>query len=206
MPIPFIVKRAKGLCLKSTDKADFVSKLTHKFMMRKARAVWSHVGRHIEGKKILDVGMGAGATSFFLIKKGFEVTGVDVDNLSIYDDLEPVVYDGEKLPFEDNKFDTAIIVHVLHHCGDGIGVLEEAKRVAKRVIFIEDTFVNKVEWLSVELNDALTNFEFKLHKFRTNREWKKIIKDRGWKIVAEDNWYEIGVSSFYSRYCMFVVE
>lgn len=206
MPIPFIVKRASGLSVKSTKNANWISRLTHSFMMRKARFVWSHIGRYIEGKKILDVGMGAGATACFLTIKDFDVTGVDVDNLSIYSDLKPVVYNGKQLPFKDGRFETAIIIHVLHHCEDGVGILEEAKRVAKRVIFIEDTYKNPVEWLSVQLNDALTNFEFKLHKFRTKKEWSSIINKRGWKIIAEEGWFEIGVSSFYSRYCMFVVE
>lgn len=206
MPIPFIVKRAKGLSLKSTEKADWISKATHQFMMRKAGYVWGHIGKYMKGKNILDVGMGAGATSFYLTKKGFDIIGVDVDNLSIYKDLKPIVYDGEKLPFKNGEFETAIIVHVLHHCGDGVAVLEEVKRVAKRVIFIEDTFTNPIEWISVQLNDALTNFEFKLHKFRTKKEWIEIIKERNWKIVGQDSWFEIGISSIYSRYCMFVVE
>lgn len=206
MPIPFLVKSAKGLSLKNVKDAGMFSKIMHGFMMRKAGFVWSHVGKYITGKTILDVGMGAGATSFFLIKKGFDVTGVDVDNLSLYSDLKPVVYDGTSLPFKDNQFDTAIIVHVLHHCGDGIKVLEEVKRVAKRVIFIEDTFTNHLEWISLQFNDAITNCEFKWHLFRTEAEWRKIIRKKGWKIVASDTWFEVLVSSFYSRYCMFVVE
>lgn len=206
MPIPFLVKSSKGLSLRDIKKASFFSKLMHAFMMRKANVVWSHIGKHVVGKKILDVGMGAGATSLFLINKGFDVTGVDVDDLSLYSDLKPIVYDGDKLPFKNDQFETAIIIHVLHHCKDGVKSLEEAKRVAKRVVFIEDTFTNPLEWISLQFNDAVTNFEFKFHLFRTKDEWKKIIGKKGWKVVAYDSWVEVLVSSFYSRYCMFVVE
>ena len=98
------------------------------------------------------------------------------------------------------------IVHVLHHCDDGIKVLEEAKRVAKRVIVIEDTFRSKFEWLVISIGDAVTNFEFKWHKFRKSNEWKKIIKKHNWKLIAFENWFEILISSLYSYYCLFVIE
>ncbi|KKT40757.1 hypothetical protein A3K29_00400 [Candidatus Collierbacteria bacterium RIFOXYB2_FULL_46_14] len=206
MPIPFIVKRAKGLSLKSTTKADWISKATHRFMMRKAKCIWNRIGKYLEGKTVLDVGMGSGATSFFLINKGFDVTGVDVTNLSIYKDLKPVIYDGNKLPFRDNQFDTAVIIHVLHHCNNGLEVLKEAKRVSKRVIFIEDTFRNSVEWLFGALFDSLGNFEFWWHKYRKVPEWRQVITKNGWKVEAFGEWSEMGIASLYGRYCMFVIE
>lgn len=206
MPIPFIVKSAKGLSLGDQKKANWIGRISHNFMMRKAHFVWKHVRSQIKGKKILDVGMGAGATSFFLAKKGFWVTGVDVDNLSIYEDLKPVTYDGRKMPFKNNEFDTAIIVHVLHHCADGLEVLKEAKRVSKRVVFIEDTFRNGLEWFFIASFDAITNGEFWWHKYRKVMEWKNIIKEHGWKIIAYEQWSEGGITSPYGRYCMFSVE
>lgn len=206
MPVPFIVKSARGLNLESTKDAGLLSKVTHKVMMRKAEIIWNHVGKYMKGKKILDVGMGSGSISYFLNKKGFEVKSVDVDSLSIYEDLKPVLYDGENLPFKNNEFDTAVIIHVLHHCKDGVKVLEEAKRCAKRVIFIEDTYRNKLEWILISIFDCFTNFEFWKHKYRTVAEWKKIIKKEGWKIVYFDQWSEVGVTSPYGRYCLFVVE
>ena len=205
MPISYIVKRARGLSLKSTENADWLSKIMHMFMMHKARIVWSHIGKYMKGEKVLDVGMGSGSISYFLNKKGFKVTGVDVDSLSIYSDLKPVIYDGEKLPFKNNEFDTAVIIHVLHHCSDGLKVLEEVKRVAKRVVVIEDTFRNGLEWFVVGAGDSITNNELWWHKYRKWGEWKKIIKDHGWRLVASDQWSE-SVTWIYSRYCMFIIE
>jgi ubiquinone/menaquinone biosynthesis C-methylase UbiE len=175
-------------------------------MMRKARIVWKHIGKYMYGKKMLDVGMGSGSFSYFLNKKGFDVQSVDVASLSIYDDLKPVIYDGKTLPFKDREFDTAVIIHVLHHCSDGLRVLEEAKRCSKRVIFIEDTYRNQLEWFVVASFDSITNFEFWWHKYRTIHEWKKIIKDKGWKVVSSDQWSEGGITSPFGRYCMFVIE
>jgi len=206
MPIPFIVNSAKGLSLKSTIKANLVSKVMHAIMMRKARIVWKHIGKHVAGKKILDVGMGSGSFSYFMHKKGLEVNSVDVAKLSIYEDLELVIYDGENLPFKTNEFDTAVIIHVLHHCSDGLRVLEEAKRCAKRVIFIEDTYRNIFEWFVIATFDSVTNFEFWWHKYRPVAEWRKILKNKGWKIIASDQWSEGGITSPFGRYCMFVIE
>lgn len=206
MPIPFIIKTAKGLNLKSMKDATLWSKIMHGIMMRKAKIVWGHVGKYVVGKKILDVGMGSGSISYFLNKKELDVKSVDVANLSIYDDLKPIIYDGTSLPFKKNEFDTAMIIHVLHHCSDGIRVLQEAKRCSKRLIFIEDTYRNKMEWFFVGAFDAITNGELWWHKYRTVSEWKKIIKNNGWKVVSSSAWSESGITSPYGRYCMFVIE
>ena len=206
MPIPLFVKSTRGLSQKSVKNADWFSKLIHKIMLRKAVHIWTHIGTQIKGRRILDVGMGSGSISYFLNKKGFEVTSVDVSNLSIYDDLKPVLYDGHKLPFKNNEFDTAVIIHVLHHCDDGPEVLVEAKRVAKRVVLIEDTFRNKWEWLLVASFDSLTNGELWWHKYRKVSEWKRIIKRQGWAIKDSNEWSESGITSPYGRYAMFVIE
>jgi len=206
MPIPFIVRSARGLSLESTIGANFLSKIIHGVMVRKADEVWKHVGKYVKGKKVLDVGMGSGSISYLLNKKGFSVTSVDVANLSIYEDLSPVIYDGHKLPFENKQFDTAVIIHVLHHCEDGIEVLKEAKRVAKRVVFVEDTFRNSFEWLVGAVFDSLGNFEFWWHKYRKVSEWRQILAKNRWKITFFDEWGEMGIASLYGRYCMFVIE
>lgn len=206
MPAPIFVKSAKGLSLRSIDNATGWSKVMHSIMMRKARIMWNYIGKHVEGQKILDVGMGSGSLSYFLNKKGYKVTSVDVSRLSIYEDLKPVIYDGHKLPFPDKEFDTALIVHVLHHCNDGLEVLREAKRVARRVIFVEDTFRNGFEWFWISVFDSVNNGELWWHKYRKVNEWERLIKKYGWKIKHFDEWSETGITSPYGRYCMFVVE
>lgn len=206
MPLPFLVKSAKGLRYGNFKDANFVAKIFHFVMMRKAGFVWGRIGNHIRGKSVLDIGMGCGSIIYFLRKKGFEVKSVDVANLSIYDDLEPIIYDGTKIPFKNNSFESAVIIHVLHHCIDGLAVLREAKRVSKRVIFIEDTYRNWLEWFVVSVSDALNNGEFWFHEYRTISEWERILKKNKWKIVRKEEWSEWGVAAVYGRYCMFVIE
>ena len=206
MPIPFIVRSAKGLRFNSIKRANLWSRIVHAVMTRKAGVVWKHIGSYIKGKKVLDIGMGSGSNSYLLKKKGFDIAGVDVANLSIYEDLKPVIYDGHKLPFKDNRFETAVIIHVLHHCYDGLEVLKEAKRVAKRVVFIEDTFRNSGEWFFDAVFDSLGNFEFWWHKYRKVSEWRQIITKNGWRVAAFEEWSETGIVTPYGRYCMFVIE
>lgn len=206
MPLPFLVRKARGLEFNSIKNASLLAKILHFIMMRKALYVWQKIGEYLKGGSVLDVGMGSGSITYFLKSKKFDVTSVDVNNLSIYEDLKPIIYDGDRIPLKDNSIETAVIIHVLHHCGDGLKVLEDAKRVSKRVIFIEDTYRNWFEWLVVSVSDAVNNGELWLHKYRTVSEWKKIIKSKNWRVVHCSEWSEWGVVAIYGRYCMFVVE
>lgn len=60
-----------------------------------------------------------------------KVTTVDIDK---YDIPNFVRANAEELPFEDNKFDVAVLAEILEHVEDPIKTLKEAKRVSKRVI------------------------------------------------------------------------
>ena len=81
------------------------------------------LGKYIAGKKILDVGLGFGVVAELFKKRNFEVTGLDVVNMSMYQDIQPVIYDGLKMPFKNKMFETALLFHVLHHCNNPEAVL-----------------------------------------------------------------------------------
>ncbi|MCH2440074.1 MAG: class I SAM-dependent methyltransferase [Candidatus Poseidoniia archaeon] len=42
--------------------------------------------------------------------------------------LDPVIFDGKQIPFEDDAFDLAIVLTVLHHTSNPEEVLREAMR------------------------------------------------------------------------------
>lgn len=205
MPFPSLVKRSCGLSFSGKSKPNLIARVLHFVMLRKAKIVWSRINEFVKGPMVLDVGMGSGSITYLLKSKGFRVKSVDVGNLSIYEDLKPVIYDGFKIPFK-SEFDLALVVHVLHHCEDGLRVLNEAKRVAKRVILIEDTYRNWLEWLVIAVSDAVNNGEFWFHKYRKFDDWQKYIERKGWKIIHSDQWSEYGVAAVYGRYCLFVIE
>ncbi|KXK10172.1 MAG: bifunctional 3-demethylubiquinone-9 3-methyltransferase/ 2-octaprenyl-6-hydroxy phenol methylase [Microgenomates bacterium OLB23] len=196
MPNPHFVKKTFGV-------RNRIMRFT---MQRKARFIWEKIKPHLLQGSTLDIGMGAGSISHMLAAKGFSVKGVDVHNFSLYQDLQPILYNGEKLPFKDKQFTNAVIIHVLHHCNDGVAVLKEAKRVAKRVIVIEDTYQSWFEWLFTSVSDALNNGELWFHTYRTESEWKKIIKQHNWKLLHFSLWKEWFVAAIYGKYCMFVIE
>jgi ubiquinone/menaquinone biosynthesis C-methylase UbiE len=142
--------------------------------------------RYINRKdKILDVGCGACDVAKRLVDSGFDVTGLDVKNLSIHKDITPMIYDGEKMPFDDDSFDVAFIITVLHHLKEPEKLLRETKRVSKRIIIIEDIYESNFQKLLTYLMDSLTNFEFigHPHSNKSDKEWKKEFKKQGLKLL-----------------------
>ncbi len=144
------------------------------------------VSRYINKKdKILDVGCGACDVAKSLVDSGFDVTALDVKNLSIHKDITPVVYGGEKMPFDNDSFDVAFLITVLHHLKEPEKLLRETKRVSKRIIIIEDIYESNFQKLLTYLMDSLTNFEFigHPHSNKSDKEWKKEFKKQGLKLL-----------------------
>ncbi len=94
-----------------------------------------------KGKKILDVGCGNGGISIAFTMAGAQVSGVEIEeelymisknyaeSLNIKPDF--YLYDGLKLPFENNAFDFAVSASVLEHTDDPTAYLTEILRVVK---------------------------------------------------------------------------
>jgi len=92
-------------------------------------------------KKILDVGSGNGGVSIAFALAGGEVCGIDVEK-NLYEisvkfaesrgvSIKFFLYEGFRLPFEDDFFDYAVSVSVLEHTTDPIKYLSEILRVTK---------------------------------------------------------------------------
>lgn len=106
------------------------------------------------GKKILDVGCGNGGLSIAFWMAGAKVTGIDIEK-SLYDialkqkeaygaDVDFHLYDGNKLPFQNDVFDMAVSVSVLEHTSDPVLYLAEILRVLKPGGFLYLGFPNKL--------------------------------------------------------------
>ena len=127
----------------------------------------------------------AGAEVCEILKeRGHSVTPLDVKNLSCCDNIEPILYDGKKIPFKDNKFDVALIITVLHHTPNPAEIIKEAKRVCKRIIIVEDINENKFRKYLTNFLDSLYNLEFigHPHSNKTDQEWKALFKKLELKI------------------------
>lgn len=88
---------------------------------------------------VVDVGCGDGLLAEDVAGKRTDVTVVGADVLVRPLAAIPVKeFDGLHLPWDDNSVDVAIFIDVLHHCDDPVGLLRDAKRVARRAIIIKD--------------------------------------------------------------------
>lgn len=184
--------------------------LVHNFMRIKANETYEHIAGFIKkSDEVLDIGLGSGTFASLLKDKEYNVTGVDVANLSLYKDIQPVIYDGKKLPFEKNQFDVATIISVLHHCGlkdENKRVLAEAMRVSKRVILIEDIYRNELERKIVSGIDQVCNGEYWQHVYLTNKDWLSYFNKLNWKVKFAKQYSQFAFKVMYTRYGMYVLE
>lgn len=88
----------------------------------------------ILGKKILDVGCGNGYWVNYLNHHGYSATGVDISLKHSSPHL--LLADAQKLPFKLKQFDTAFMISVLEHIKNDSLAIQEALRVAHRLVLI----------------------------------------------------------------------
>lgn len=85
--------------------------------------------------RVLDVGCGSGdlAALVMQLRPDVRIEGIDV--LVRPGTAIPVTeYDGRHIPFENDHFDAAMVIDVLHHTDDPQAVLAEIARIAPQVI------------------------------------------------------------------------
>lgn len=140
---------------------------------------------------ILDVGAGTCNTTELLREGGREATALDVVDMSFIEGITPALYDGRRFPFDDGAFETALILTVLHHAHDPDQVLAEARRVARRVIVIEDVVRGRLHAAATKAWDSLMNLEFRGHPHtnRTDEAWLRAFDAAGLRLVdRQDLW------------------
>lgn len=132
-------------------------------------------------EKILDLGSGNCCVAKILKDMRHDVTPVDVKNLSVYKDIQPIVYDGNALPFEDDKFDCALLLTVLHHTTNPEQILKEAKRVSKKIIILEDTYNNRFQKWITQSADTIVNLGHSkmTYENKSEKEWEKLFDALG---------------------------
>jgi ubiquinone/menaquinone biosynthesis C-methylase UbiE len=146
--------------------------------------------------KILEVGVGLGTIWKVLKNLGFEhVDGLDLANNSWFPDLQPIVYDGTRFSIRDKSYDVISLLTVLHHAKLPEHLIQEAKRVGRRIIVIEDVYKNQCQKYLTLLTDSLINLEFRdhPHQNKTTDNWLFLFKAFGLGLVHLEEWRYFGL-------------
>src|SRR4029434_4574577 len=92
--------------------------------------------------RVLDIGAGNCVLCQQLRLRGYNIIPLILRTSALFDGIVPIVYDGTKFPFDNDSFDVAMVITVLHEAQDPDAVLAELRRVARRVIIIEEIYEN----------------------------------------------------------------
>ena len=151
----------------------------------------ARIARHLSaGVPILDIGAGHGGLCKALRADGFDVTPLDIQNLSFFPDVVPILYDGRQLPFPDKAFDTSLMITMLHHTPDPVQLITEACRVTRRrLVIMEDIYSNPIQKELTFFTDSLVNLEFEGHPHtnKTDAEWLAEFQKMGLKLVFRED-------------------
>src|SRR5690606_38396715 len=93
-----------------------------------------NINREVERRNIRSVlDVGCGDKSYQHLFGDVEYIGIDVEVSGRPDSNKNVdlFFDGENIPFEDDRFDFVLCAEVLEHCLDPVKLLSEMKRVLK---------------------------------------------------------------------------
>ena len=170
----------------------------------KAKKVSDTCSKHI-GKDLLDVG----ARRCYIAKElkernSTEVTCIDVKDLN-ETELNLVVYNGDKIPFNDSRFTTVLLAYVLHHCDDPLDILKECKRVCNgKIVIFEDKpgiFANMLDYVYNALHGVKTPFNLK-----TEHEWLQLFKQLNLRVVEKRDNVEKQWFYPFVRHTMFVLQ
>jgi len=138
------------------------------------------------GRRVLEVGCGAGVDLARFARGGASVVGVDLSSSAI--DLARAnfeqqsltgdfrVADGEALPFEDNSFDLVFAHGVVQYTADPQRLVGECRRVLKPGGEAVFQVYNRISWLNalskvmkvgLEHDDAPVLLKFSIGEFKT---------------------------------------
>jgi len=143
-----------------------------------------------KGARILDIGCGRGELAIYLVKKGYEVVGVDYSRAAINfaekekrklplkqrNKLKLIVLDAKKINFNENYFDYIISINVFEHLyPEELGiVMNKISKVLKPngVLFVhtEPNKINQDFTYKVYIY-PISTFLIKLNKIVTGRNY-----------------------------------
>ncbi len=186
-------------------KYRFSKNLIYQLLKSRARGLAQTVSPYLKKDElILDIGPASCTVTETLMQQGLKVFPADIENFSIVDSVLPTIYDGHRLPFKDDQFDTSLILFVLHHTPDPMEVLTEAKRVSRKILVFEDIVTSPTHKFLTAGLDSLMNLEFydQPHTNKSDEEWQSIFSQLGLNLL--DRQYKS--SAAIMRHALYVLE
>jgi ubiquinone/menaquinone biosynthesis C-methylase UbiE len=187
------------------------STVIERILKRRAEKKWNLLAPHIPSgsRSLLDLGAGEGYVGEYArIDRGIEVYLADVTDFN-RTPLPYITFDGRRLPVEDRRFDTTILVYVLHHAENPGQVLTEARRVTRnRIVILESVYETTLDrWVLGILDRAVNSLRFirnpsgVMHvQLRTADEWTDLLEDYGSISYSEQ------MGRFPHRKALFIVD
>jgi len=113
----------------------------------------------LNGRRVLDIGIGDGQSSVLLAQRGAQVTGIEVSREALararrmvaryHVSAELKQMAGEHLEFPDETFDAVLCISAYHHMDQELTSLEIARvlRPGGRAVFVEPLASNPPAWI-----------------------------------------------------------
>jgi SAM-dependent methyltransferase len=166
-----------------------LGRIHHSFIHpRRVERLASSLEPHIpHGSSVLDIGCGDGQLAKTLLRSrpDLSIRGLDV-MLRESSQIAVELFDGVRIPAEDNSYDIALLVDVLHHTDDPQVLLSEAARVARRGVLLKDHLNDG--WLSghvLRLMDWVGNSPSGVrlpYNYLTSAQWRVAFERSGLRL------------------------
>lgn len=154
-------------------------------LKRRFNVLSNHVAKLIpKQSSVLDIGCGSGEIDQLILQQRSDITIDGVDVLVREDTaIQVTAFDGNTLPYEDNSYDVAIFVDVLHHTDNIERLLGEAVRVARKCVIIKDhTRHGFLSGMRLNFMDRVGNRRFGVslpYNYYTKSEWLQAFEEVG---------------------------
>jgi len=173
------------MSLSIIKNTSFLKEFIFKVWLWDARFKLKRIAEYISPEdKVLDIGTGPGSVFLLMKRDGYNLTPIDVENQTLTQEIDPQIYDGKNLPYKNSAYDSALLLTVLHHTDNPREVLSEAKRVANKLVVIEDIYTNPIQKYLTYFVDSIVNLEFSGHPHsnKSDNEWKDVFLELGLKL------------------------
>lgn len=139
-------------------------------------------------KNILDVGCGDGKIDNYLLTQNSSISIQGIDVLVRSDTyIDVKEYDGKTIPYDDNSFDTVIVIDVLHHTDNPSALVGELKRVSSKYVIIKDHVqYGIISYLKLRMMDYVGNAHYNVrlpYNYQTGKQWEVIFRENRLKPV-----------------------